>query len=244
MKTLIVLAALALPVIVPPSKATAPRRRPVASVASATRAVPKRAPRPRLVIDPGHGGNDDGALGRRTSDEVVALQVALELKRLFDADGRVEVFYTRQDDRFLELDARTAFARRVRADAFVSLHANSVDKKPHIDGIEVWHLSDNRVEKGHQQAAARSRSLAALVERHIMLRTGQGSRGVRQSGFQVLRASEIPSVLVELGFLSNEKEEAMLMTPAWRKKAARAIHGAVIEWMQQTGKLARPRIQA
>lgn len=107
--------------------------------------------RPRIVIDPGHGGHDNGAIGRITSDKEVGLNIAKEIKRLFDQDGRVEAYYTRLSDHFIPLEDRSHFARRVEADAFISMHANMMVRDSWTKGVEVWYLS----EKGAQKEMSR-----------------------------------------------------------------------------------------
>lgn len=107
--------------------------------------------RPRIVIDPGHGGHDNGAIGRITSDKEVGLAIAKEIKRLFDQDGRIEAFYTRLSDHFIPLEDRSHFARRVEADAFISFHANMMVRDNWTKGVEVWYLSEKGAQKEMQR---------------------------------------------------------------------------------------------
>lgn len=240
--------------------------------------------RPRIVIDPGHGGHDNGAIGPLTSDKEVALAVAREIKRLFDADPRVEVYYTRLSDHFIPLEDRSAFARRVDADAFVSLHANMMVRDSWTKGVEVWYLSERGAQKeiarvleekgvtspstgprrrpvmsgggvdqiilSMQQGKTLSQSslLSRILNRNLQHWTGQESRGVKRSNFKVLRPHEIPSCLVEFGFLSNIEEERLMTTRLWQQRAARAVYDGVMEWMARTGRIsgqaARGLIQA
>ncbi|MBI4864776.1 MAG: N-acetylmuramoyl-L-alanine amidase [Candidatus Riflebacteria bacterium] len=109
--------------------------------------VAGRKTRPRIVLDPGHGGHDSGAIGTLTSDKEVALGIAHELRRLFEAEPRVETFYTRLADHFIPLEDRSHFARRIDADAFVSLHANMMVRDSWTRGVEVWYLSQKGANK-------------------------------------------------------------------------------------------------
>lgn len=234
--------------------------------------VPTREPgtRPRIVIDPGHGGRDPGAVGKRTTDKEVALAVARHLKRILDADERVEVHFTRLEDRFVKLEDRAALARRVGADLFVSLHANSGHPSAH--GYEVWYLSmegsrgvATKIVSDRENAYASSQGgrgvdgVTAQIERIRidMLRetnlnkssllagfmnksleeTGQRSRGVQHADFAVLRSVDVPSVLLELGFLSNRREETNLMSPAFQAKQAGAIYKGLLAYLESQGLL-------
>jgi N-acetylmuramoyl-L-alanine amidase len=240
--------------------------------------------RPRIVIDPGHGGHDNGAIGTLTTDKEVGLAVAREIKRLFDADPRVEVFYTRLSDHFIPLEDRSGFARRVEADAFVSFHANMMIRDSWTKGVEVWYLSDRGAQKevqrvlsdkgviasgtgprrrpvmsgggvdqiilSMQQGKTLSQSslMSRILNRNLQHWTGQESRGVKRSNFKVLRPHDIPSCLVEFGFLSNPEEEKLMTTKLWQQRAARAVYDGIMEWMARTGRItgtaARGLIQA
>ena len=232
-----------------------------------------RKTRPRIVIDPGHGGHDSGALGLITSDKEIALRVARELKQLFDADRRVEAFFTRLSDHFVPLEDRTLFARKVEADAFVSIHGNAMVRDNWSRGVEVWYLSERGAAKelsrvlqdkgvGAQFGRASRSSLASsvnvdqiilsmqqsktisqssllsrIINRNLVQLTGQETRGVKRSNFKVIRPIDIPSCLVEVGFLTNPAEERLMASWGYPKKAAAAIFHAVLEWMARTGRL-------
>lgn len=241
---------------------------PVAQASPSPAPTPRPGGKPRIVIDPGHGGRDPGAVGKRTTDKAVALAVAKELKALFDGDDRVEVHFTRLEDKFVKLEDRAALARRVGADVFVSLHANAGHRAAH--GFEVWYLSlkgsrttaDKVVaqrENGYQAAGGdtgpvhdvitriqmdmrretnlNQSSLLAGVLNEALGKTGQRSRGVHYADFAVLRSVDVPSVLLELGFLTHAREEAQLMNPAFRKKQAKAIRKGILDYLRSQGLL-------
>lgn len=248
------------------------RDRPVKRQASA----PRRKTRPRVVIDPGHGGHDNGARGSVTTDKAVGLAVALEAKKLFDADPRLEAYFTRLDDVFVALEERSDFARRVQADCFVSLHANWMPRNHSTEGVEVWYLSDSGAQKEIGRAledtqtrgpSVRGRSpvrrrqdgvdqiilsmqqsrtiqeastLAQVLERRIPMWTGQPTKGVKRGNFKVLRPIDIPSCLIEFGFLSNFNEQRLLATKEYHRRAARALYEGVVEWMLRTGRIRPP----
>ena len=233
-------------------------------------AFPSREPsaKPRIVIDPGHGGRDPGAVGPHTTDKAVALDVAKHLKTILGADDRLEVHFTRLADRFVSLEDRGALAQRVGADLFISLHANSGPRSAH--GYEVWYLSTRGSQRearrllAHGPAAKEAGPAADLIQRIIvdkqregtlnkssllaghldraMKKTGQRSRGVGEENFAVLRSVAVPSVLIELGFLTNPKEEKNLMTSSFQEKQARAIYKGVVSYLETQGRLGPNRV--
>jgi N-acetylmuramoyl-L-alanine amidase len=168
----------------------------------------------RVAIDPGHGGKDPGAtsvLGTREKDMVleVARMVAAELT----AQG-VEVIMTRSDDRFIELEDRPAIAARARADLFVSIHADA---------------AANRLAAGFTAYVDHSPSKGSLAAANAILRrmcdncSPTPSRGVKNASYRVLVGSRTPAVLIELGFLTNRAEAALLGSPGYQRSAAHAI---------------------
>lgn len=225
---------------------------------------------PRILFDPGHGGFDNGALGTITSDKEVALKVALELRKIFEQEKRVEVFFTRTGDYFVPLEKRTDYAHMIQADVFVSLHANMMPRRPWVKGLEVWYLNSqgankemNKVlqERGIQPGKKSSRTdqvdhiilsmqqsraldqsnlLARILNRNLIHTTLQEPRGVKRNNFKVLRPIDVPSALIEFGFLSNRDEERMLADPRYHRLVARAIYDGVLEWMARTSVIKGP----
>lgn len=166
----------------------------------------------RVVLDPGHGGKDPGAtsvLGYHEKDLVlgVARMVAAELTAM-----GVEVIMTRSDDRFIELEDRPAVAARVRADLFVSIHADA---------------AANRSASGFTAYVDRSPNKDSMSAANAILRrmcdNCSPSRGVKNASYRVLVLSRTPAVLIELGFLTNRAEAAMLGSTGYQRKVARAI---------------------
>jgi N-acetylmuramoyl-L-alanine amidase len=218
--------------------------------------------RPLVVLDPGHGGSDPGAIGAQgTEEKRIALAAAAELRRRLEQAGRVRVAMTRTGDRFVPLAERVAFARSRGAALFVSLHADSA---PGARGASVYTLSETASDELAAALARRenaadaagglplptedpavARILISLVQRE----TQAGSVGFarllvpaleraspmltqphRQAAFAVLKAPDVPSVLVELGFLSHPEDEAALRDPRHRARLAQAIAEAVGAW--------------
>lgn len=176
----------------------------------------------RVVIDPGHGGKDAGAtsvLGTREKDIVlrVALAAAEELRA-----QNVEVVMTRGDDRFLELEDRPAVADRVKAELFVSIHADSAPKNHSACGITAY--VSRSASKASYQAAQ------TLMSR--MCGGGGDNRGVRNADYRVLVLARCPAVLMEIGFLSNRVEAARLSDPAHQRRLGAGVASAVVDYLK------------
>jgi len=233
-----------------------PAQKPPPPVKAPTQKAP--AQKPLIIIDPGHGGNDPGAVGhgnKREKDVVFAL--SKELKRQLEATGRYRVKLTRNNDRYIRLRDRVKIARDKEADLFLSIHADSINK-PSVSGASVYTLSERASDAQTARLAAReNRSdiiagvdlgvedrevaniLVDLARRDTMNQSkffaeklvknfkAQNIRTLtnphRHAGFAVLKAPDIPSVLVEAGFMSNRKEAEKLSGSAYRKRIARAL---------------------
>ena len=240
------------------------------------RTVPKgKAPR-RIVIaiDPGHGGEDPGAVGPRgTCEKHVALAISIKLKRMLDAESGVRTVLTREGDYFVPLAQRVAKARRVQADLFVSIHADAF-RESRARGSSVFALSVN----GATSAAARwlalkeneadliggvnldardpvlARTLLDLsqaaqisdslkVGRHVLAEIAEHNSlhksAVEQAGFAVLKAPDIPSILVETAFISNPDEELKLRSDRHQQRFAESIGDGIRRYFAGNPPLAR-----
>ncbi|QCI93020.1 N-acetylmuramoyl-L-alanine amidase [Novosphingobium sp. EMRT-2] len=222
---------------------------------------PADASRPLVVIDAGHGGHDPGASGEGTLREKnVTLALAKALRDALLADGRVRVAMTRDSDRFLVLEERAGIARQLKADLFVSIHADAAET-PDAHGATVYTLSDRGSDAVADQVAQRenraddvngvalggkSSAVATILvdlsrremrERSqrfsdLVVREGQGAltfhaNPQRQAAFVVLKSLDLPSVLVEAGYISSPDDARRLIDPAWRKQFAARVAQAV-----------------
>lgn len=209
----------------------------------------------RVVIDPGHGGHDQGTEGTKgLLEKDVVLDVALRVGKLVQNNMGAEVIYTRSDDTFVPLEGRTALANEKKADLFLSIHANS-SPYPDIAGVETYYLNitgtkdamdvarrengpthdsifdlqdlvkkialHDKSEESHEFAKRMEASLYAFSLKNF---PGSRDRGVKTAPFIVLIGANMPSVLAEIGFLTNPKEEALLKKPDYRQKLAEAIY--------------------
>ncbi len=219
---------------------------------------------PLVMLDPGHGGKDPGAIGvSGTYEKHVALAAALELQRQLLASGRYRVELTRTRDVFIPLEQRVLIAQRKSAALFVSMHADALIDHG-VRGASVYTLSDGasdpqtaalarrenavdrigaaQVQGGSPEvtrilgnlARQETRQGAARMARRVVSELGRDlpllQNPSRHAGFMVLKAADIPSVLVEMGFMSNKADEAALRQPAHRARVATAMRRAVDTW--------------
>jgi N-acetylmuramoyl-L-alanine amidase len=198
------------------------------------RTIPPRLPRPNppsnitnrgrgvIVVDPGHGGNDVGAVGNGIYEANVVLAISLKLGRILQEMGYT-VVYSRTDNTEVELQPRVDQAERVNADIFVSVHANSLEARlSNVSGIETYYAP----------GASVSGRLASFVHNQIINTTGARDRGVRTARFHVIRRTSMPSILVETGFVTNPQESANLNDPSYQERMAQAIARGVDQFMK------------
>jgi N-acetylmuramoyl-L-alanine amidase len=217
----------------------------------------------RIVLDPGHGGHDEGTAGPNgLLEKDLVLDVALRLGKLIESRMGSEVIFTRSDDTFIPLERRTAIANEKKADLFLSIHANS-SPYTRIGGVESYYLnltgardalavasrenasSDKSVfelrdliqEISKQDKAEESKEFAGRIQAALFpfaarYDPGIKNRGVKKAPFVVLIGASMPSVLAEIGFLSNSKEEALLSKPEHRQRLAEALYRGVSRYAQ------------
>lgn len=218
-------------------------------------------PPPLVMLDPGHGGKDPGAIGvSGTFEKHVSLETALELKRQLEACGRYRVALTRSRDVFVPLEDRVARAQSGGAALFVSMHADALSDHE-VRGASVYTLANTASDAQSAALAQRensadrfigrnwrgeppevSRILASLVRQETRVGSVRIAHGLvgsldqdlpmlpnpaRHAGFVVLEAADIPSVLVEMGFMSNPRDEAALRRAEHRRVVAEAMKRAV-----------------
>jgi N-acetylmuramoyl-L-alanine amidase len=248
--------------------------------ASAAQNTPKRAARKApsrgitVALDPGHGGEDPGAIGRRgTYEKTVVLAIGRKLKKVLDSDRTMRVMLTRNDDFYVPLAERVTKARRVQADLFVSIHADAF-REPSARGSSVFALSEHGATSAAARWLAQKENAADLIggvnldiKDPVLARTlldlsqtaqisdslkvgqevldGIGShnalhRGtVEQAGFAVLKAPDIPSILIETAFISNPDEELKLRSPREQQRFAESIAEGIRRYFAQSPPLAR-----
>ena len=230
-----------------------------------------------ITLDPGHGGEDPGAVGRRgTYEKNVTLAVARRLKTKIDAEPNMRAVLTRDSDFFVPLNMRVQKARRVQSDLFVSIHADAFIK-PDARGASVFVLSENGASSTAARWLANKENAADLIggvnfgvkdpmlARTLLdlsqtatindsLKLGKAVLGeldrvgdlhkphVEQAGFAVLKAPDIPSILVETAFISNPEEERRLNDEAYQDRIAEAVMSGIRKYFKLNPPLAKSKL--
>ena len=219
-----------------------------------------------VVIDPGHGGHDPGALGRKSKEKNINLSIALKAGRLIKENHTdTRIVYTRSKDVFIPLHTRAEIANNAKADLFISIHTNSVARNKHtVSGTETYTLGLHKtqenlevaqkenavilIEEDYQQRYAgfnpnsaesyiifeflqdknmeKSVNMAQFIQREFRQTASRKDKGVHQAGFLVLRATSMPSVLIEVGYISNPNEENYLISERGQNALAKSIYNA------------------
>jgi len=170
----------------------------------------------RIVIDPGHGGKDPGAVGPSGIKEAnINRQVALMVAEKLQKAG-LSVKLTRTTDTFVDLQPRCDIANSFGADYFVSIHCNSAGT-PEAKGTETYCY----------KFGGKGEILAKAIQAELIAATGRANRGVKTANFYVLRQTNMPAALTELAFISNPEEERLLGSPDYQEKCATAIAGGI-----------------
>ena len=244
----------------------------VAPAESAGGRADRSARRPVVVIDPGHGGIDPGAVVNRTQlEKIIVLDVSLKVSRLLQSAGLVDVVLTRKSDVFLTLDERVERARAARADLFLSLHADAVDEgTPALaaGGASVYILSQRAsdavarrlAEKENaadrfagilpkraadegvrtilfdllkRETEAESKRLRNVLVTAMRQKVAMAHNPMRSAAFHVLKQTENPAALIELGFMTNPVDLGLMRQEEWRKRMAGAIVEAVHRFFRE-----------
>jgi N-acetylmuramoyl-L-alanine amidase len=227
------------------------------------RAEAPRRGKPVIVVDAGHGGKDPGAAGAQVRESAVTLAAARALKSRLEKGGRYKVVLTREADVFVPLETRVQIARRADADLFISLHADAgsepalrgasvytlsekgservarrvmnkdggfVDVK--LPGAD---RSVNQILLDLTQRSTRNRSagFAQMLLGEMEARTALLRRSHRDAGFVVLLAPDVPAVLLEMGFMTNAEDEALLSDPARRRRLMDGVGDAIDRWFEE-----------
>ena len=236
------------------------------SSSSSDKAKPKKSAQKVIVLDPGHGGKDPGAIGYSgVYEKNITLAMGKELKKILERSGKYKVYLTRSTDIFIPLRDRVKIARKYKADLFLSIHADSA-KNRSAKGLSVYTLSETASDKEAEALAERENKadvvaglnlvehskevsdiLINLAQRETMNRSSEFATFMvsemrkscklldnthRFAGFAVLKAPDIPSVLLEMGYLSNRSEEKLLRQPSYRKKLAKSAASAIDKYFE------------
>jgi N-acetylmuramoyl-L-alanine amidase len=174
-----------------------------------------------VIIDPGHGGKDSGAVGiGGTLEKDIILPIGVRVAQILQQNG-VQAVMTRNSDYFVTLQGRVDMADRANADVFVSIHANSAGSaRPDVNGLETYYFDSGL-------------GLARIVHNNILQSLNIRDRGVRKARFYVLRKSSMPSILVETGYMTGQQDISQLQTPQYQAQMAQAIARGILQYLQQ-----------
>src|SRR5438105_1788812 len=210
-----------------------------------------------VVLDPGHGGFDKGAISPYGYEKDYALDVARQLRPLLQAKG-FRVIMTRESDVFVPLELRAHIANNTRDSIFDSLHFTATDRDPAATGFEIYSLTprgapstyeDNltlaavNIQNGSPVDNA-SIELSSCIYHSLLGHMGELDRGIKRARFAVLRLTKVPAVLVEGGFLTERGESRLIANPEWRKKLADAICIGIDNFRTLAGAKKRPLVLA
>ncbi len=173
----------------------------------------------KIVIDPGHGGVDVGALGTYSREKDINLILSLKLKKQLVTRG-IDIIMTREDDRYVYLQDRSDIANQNQADYFISIHCNS-SSNAQISGTETFCYSENS--EGY--------ILAKILQTKMIEYNKNNDRGVKTANFYVLRMTEMPAVLIETMFITNAEEEETLNEPNWQDMFVNQLSEAIGEYL-------------
>lgn len=174
-----------------------------------------------VIIDPGHGGKDSGAVGiGGTLEKDIILPIGVRVAQILQQNG-VQAVMTRNSDYFVTLQGRVDMADQASADVFVSIHANSAgSSRPDVNGLETYYFDSGL-------------NLARVVHSTILGSLNVRDRGVRKARFYVLRKSSMPSILVEVGYMTGPQDISQLQTPQYQAQMADALARGILQYLRQ-----------
>lgn len=194
-----------------------------------------------VVLDPGHGGQDSGAMCGGVMEKDLTLDVARRVERLLDSEG-VATLMTRLGDSYMSLADRAAFGNRVKESIFVSIHFNE-DNKPVASGVETYYAA-HQIDSGSTFASwlpflshpplnspkPESQSLAGFIQEALVVRTRSVDRGTQAKQFFVIANVTSPAVLIEGGFITNKDELSKLASENYRDQIAAAVADGILRY--------------
>lgn len=174
-----------------------------------------------IVIDAGHGSQDPGTMYNGIKEKDLTLSISNALLVKLESDDMFKVYATREDDSFLELMERTELSNQLNADLFISIHINSVDNIPTASGTETYYT---------EKLDARNKIFAGIVQQALVNEFGTKDRGVKSDTYVVTKYTNAPAILIEIGFLTNESDRAMMLAPNFTERYANTIYQCILEY--------------
>lgn len=166
-----------------------------------------------IVLDAAHGGNDKGAVYDRHTESEISLNIVQLISKL-NTNKDIEFVLLRQSDEFISLSDRVEKINKIKPDLVILVHINNAQNKE-LNGIEVYYSGKNKT-------AEKSKQYSELLLNHFA-DSNFSNRGVKEGSFKILRDSDSPALIVECGFLSNQKDREYILTPSGQKETAARI---------------------
>lgn len=191
---------------------------------------PKKIYKNIVVLDPGHGGVDPGAVSNGMNEKDIVYNILYTYgKKYFNAkNSLVKAYWTRVNDKKIELNDRAAFAESVGADCFISLHMNSASSN--AKGTEVYYSTSNNKDTA---SGLTSKKLAECFQKSIVDNLLMNSRGVKTAQFVVIKKNTVPAILVELGFISNKEDREKFTNSKYQKKTAKLFYDTIVDILKE-----------
>lgn len=194
-------------------------------------AKPKKIYKSIVVLDAGHGGYDPGAQNKGKNEKDLNFKILYTLMKNYFTDNApdIKVYWTRTTDTFVTLADRAAFAKKVDADVFISLHMNSASSSS-ANGTEVYYsVSNNKKDF----SGLTSKAMAALFKNQLITDLSTKNRGTKTAAYYVLKHNTVPSILIELGFISGSSDYSKLTSSSFQKKAAESIYKGIVSLFEK-----------
>lgn len=177
-----------------------------------------------VVIDAGHGDHDPGTAWAGVQEKDVTLSVSNAIVSLLEADPTIKVYATREDDSFLELMERSDFSNQIDPDLFISVHVNSVENNTAASGTETYYT---------EKADTRNKTFATMVQEALVNEFGTRNRGVKTNTFVVTKYTNAPAILIEIGFVTNDADRAMMTSSDFESRYASTLYQCILNYYAQ-----------
>lgn len=173
-----------------------------------------------VVLDPGHGGSDPGAIWEGVCEKDLNLSVALLVRELLETEEGIQILMTREDDSAVGLYDRAGFSNQEEADLFISIHSNALENDHGYEGILTF----------YHEADREGKRLADLLQAHVVAQTGGVDRGIRAEDYAVVRETQAPACLLEMGFMTTDRELERLLNPEYQQAIAQGVARGILAY--------------
>ena len=174
-----------------------------------------------IVIDAGHGAHDPGTTYGEIKEKDLNLAISNEVVSVLKSDPNIQVYATREDDTFFELQERVEFSNQIEPDLFISIHINSVSGNASASGTETYYTLSTDT---------RNKTFATMVQEALVKEFGTRNRGIKANNLYVTKYTDAPAILIEIGFLDNESDRTMMTSQGFENKCALTIYQCILDY--------------